>query len=307
MQTDWTALREELLGERDWALPPRIKMPMLPGALTEFLQRSADPGAGAKELGSIVETDAGLTFELLKLVNSSAIGLRRQANSASHAISLLGIQKVKLFVVTTAVRRAITDTSPLLDAQAFWNTNLERALFARRVAMISGLDAELAYAGGMLQDFLLPVLVRQGEELYTAHLNSAAGVDLHEYERSRIGWDHAFAAAQLAHVRGLPDDLVCCIALHHHGLDVLSDLRFRATAAPAVAISALIPDPMRQVSGGLELLVDVDAAWPEFDLQSVADEVAREFAEAAPQQADRHRTLADACTELLAETAKGDE
>lgn len=58
--------------------------------------------------------------------------------------------------------------------------------------------------------------------------------------------------------------------LHHHGLKLLADPTLKQTAVAAVAISALLPDQLRQNYHGLELLVNLQEKWPAFDLETLA-------------------------------------
>ena len=125
------------------------------GRRDRLFSKSKDPNFGPKELGTIVERDSGLTCELMKLVNSSAIGLRTKASSAKQAIALLGVKQTRNFLLTTGVKKTMQSSpSKLINFRSFWTQNLERGLFASKVARLLGTDADLAYSGAMLQDFL---------------------------------------------------------------------------------------------------------------------------------------------------------
>ena len=73
----------------------------------------------------------------------------------------LGIRRTKLTLITVATQNALPVRQlKLLNLATFWNTNLERAIFARRIARLMRVDEELVFAASLLQDFLLPVLTR---------------------------------------------------------------------------------------------------------------------------------------------------
>ena len=77
MPINWGELLDEALGDFTIAaLPPTLSLPALPVAVTQFIQKSGDPKVEIKELAQIIETDSGLTIELLKHVNSAYIGAR---------------------------------------------------------------------------------------------------------------------------------------------------------------------------------------------------------------------------------------
>ena len=279
--TDWTAIRFAALGEAqtDW-LPRHISLPVLPRMLTEFCRRADDPDATPRQLSALIETDIGLSCELLRHANSAHIGLRHKASSAQQALAMLGIRQTKLFLLSAGMRLALAARqSRLMHIGNFWNANLERALFAREVARLLHADLDLAFAGGMLQDFLLPVLTNELLDFYVQYLD---GVDqakhgLAAFEQSGQGWTHALAGARLMCDWNFPDDLICCLLHHHRGLELLCDRELGRTAAAAVAVSSLVPDAMRQTPDGLEQLLQLEQVWPAFHLEEIATRVHEEF------------------------------
>ncbi|HID21900.1 MAG TPA: HDOD domain-containing protein, partial [Planctomycetaceae bacterium] len=269
-EIDWTAIRKDELGDFTLAaLPPTLKLPALPHAVTLFVQKSNDPNARLDELARIIETDTGLTLELLRYVNSAYLGLRHKAKSVHQAIALLGLRRAKMFLISTGMKAAVeAKKSRLVNQACFWNASLQKALFAKEVAKLLKTDTELAFAGALLQDYLLPVITNELFDDYVHFVETREQQPqlLCSYERERFGWDHALAAACLACRWFLPDDLVCCLLFHHRGLPILLDARLKRTAVAAVALSALLPDQLRQDFRGLEQLRALETKWPQFDL-----------------------------------------
>lgn len=218
----WTAILDEALSDFSVAvLPPTLKLPALPHAVGQFVQKVDDPSVDIKDLAKIIETDSGLTTEVLKYVNSSFVGLRTKAGNVQQALSLLGKRQAKIHIVTTATQAAVrAKESKLINQNTFWNSSLQKGIFAKQVAKLLKVDADLAFAGALLQDFLLPVI---SNELYEDYLELIINRDeqphsICEFEQQRFQWDHALAGASLARRWHLPDDLVCCILFHHFGL-----------------------------------------------------------------------------------------
>ena len=280
--TDWSSVRRQLVGERDsHEFPPEIQLPALPQAVREFCEESRDVSTTAQRLGDIIATDAGLTGSLLKLLNSSSFALRCKVSSPKQAISLLGVKACRLFLLTTAAQQAAEAVqSKLINARSFWSVNLERGIFAREVARLLGADVELAYAAGMLQDCLLPVLTREklDDYLQFGERRRPGAPTLVEQEEDRFGWNHCDAAGHLLLAWDFPDELVCCIWLHHRGLELLRDPEAGRTAAAAVALSALLPDPLHQMPDGVRQLICLERAWPSFRLEELARRVDEEMA-----------------------------
>lgn len=283
MTVDWAAIREEALGQFTLAeLPPTLSLPALPLAVTQFVEKAGDPNAEIKHLAKIVETDAGLTLELLKHVNSAYVGLRSKASSATQALSLLGLRQSRNLIITVGTRAAVqAKKSKLINQNCFWNATLQKALFAREIAGMLKTDVECAFAGALLQDYLLPVLTNDLFDEYVRFIQSRdqLPINLWDHEQERCGWDHALAGACLAHRWKLPDDLVCCILFHHMGLSILAHPQLNRSPAAAVALSALLPDQLRQCYHGLEQLLTLQAQWPAFNLQKLAETVDAKHAE----------------------------
>jgi HD-like signal output (HDOD) protein len=281
---DWAAVRAE--GLRDFSLsvmPPNLSLPALPHAVTRFLQRSADESVQLEELARIVETDAGLTVELLRRVNSSASGISVRVKSISQALALLGRRPTRMFLTTVGAEAAIrARKSKLINQNSFWNVCLQRALFAREVAQLLKTDLDAAFAGGLLQDFLLPILSNELFDVYLEFVGqgNTAPEALAQFEQSRFDWDHAMAGACLAFQWNLPDELVCCLLYHHAGLRMLSHPQLGRSPVAAVALAALIPDPLH-THHGMDQLVKLEKIWPDFNLESLAATVDRQQEQAA--------------------------
>jgi len=276
-EINWDAIVEERLdGFTTAALPPTLRLPALPHAVTKFIEKAHDPDVPIAELGRIIETDSGLTTELLKYVNSSFIGLRSKAKTVQHTLTLLGRKQARMHVITTATQAAVrARKSKLINLVSFWNSSLQKALFARQVAELLKADQDLAFSGALLQDYLLPVI---SNEFFSDYLNFVEHRDeqpgcICEYEQQKFQWDHARAGAALAGRWHLPPDLICCILFQHSGLRILGHPQLGRTAVAAVALSSLLPDELRQHQLGLEQLAKLGQKWPAFDLERIAARV----------------------------------
>lgn len=274
---NWKKIREESLGDFTLAaLPPTLELPALPHAVTLFVQKSKQPDVSVKELAEIIATDTGLTLELLRHVNSAFMGLRHKAGNVQQALTLLGQRQSTSYVVTMGTKAAVrARKSKLINQGAFWNASLQKALFAQEVAKLLKADATLAFAGALLQDYLLPVITNDLLDQYIKFVDARREqpANICEFERSTFGWDHAIAAASLAHRWNLPDELVVCLLFHHHSLRILGHPELKRSAAAAVALSALLPDQLRQDFNGLQLLGKLEEKWPAFDLEKLAETV----------------------------------
>ncbi|HEV8067498.1 MAG TPA: HDOD domain-containing protein [Planctomycetaceae bacterium] len=278
---DWVAIRDEALGDLTTSLlPPDVKFPALPQAVTLFVQRSRDESVPLQDLAKILEADSGLTIQLLKYVNSSFLAVKKKVVSVVQALSLLGSQQSLRFVIATGMEAAIrAHASKLINQNALWSTNLQKAIFSREVALLLKTDPEVAFVGSLLQDYVLPVLTNDLSEDYRDFVPSedTTARSLSEFEQARFGWDHGWVGACLAFGWNLPDELVCCICYHHSGLQILTDHRLGRSPVAATALSALLPDQFCPNNHGLELLKKLESKWPAFNLQRLAESVDRQY------------------------------
>jgi HD-like signal output (HDOD) protein len=283
MSIDWAAICTEALGDFTAVqLPPNMKLPSLPAAVTQFAEKSGRPDADPKKLAKIVETDSGLTLELLKHVNSAFVGARSKVTSVEQALALLGIRQSRNLLITSGMKAAVRSReSKLINQNCFWNGTFQKALFAREVALLLKTDGDLAFSGALLQDYLLPVLTNDicDEYLKFIEARNKVALNLCEYEQGAFGWDHAMAGACIAHRWKLPPELVCCILYHHAGLSILANPQLGRSPVAAVAISGLLPDQLRQSGQGLEQLLMLEKKWPAFQLAVVAAAVDKKQAE----------------------------
>ncbi len=278
---DWAAIREDALaGITTSSLPSDVQFPALPHAVTLFVQKSRDDSVQLKELAAILEADASLTVQLLRYVNSSFLAVKKKVVSVLQALSLLGSQQSLRFVIATGMEAAVrAHDSRLINQNAFWSTNLQKAIFAREVALLLNTDPEVAFVGALLQDFVLPVLTNDLLDDYSHFVpgEETTAQALSEFEESHFGWDHGLLGACLAHGWNLPDELVCCICYHHSGLQILTDPRMGRSPVAATALSALLPDSFSRHDHGLQLLMKLEPKWPAFRLERLAEAVDRQY------------------------------
>ncbi len=242
---DWKRLRVQLMGKMEKPpLPPRLEVPKLPQVVSAVCQRANLPDCTAADLCEVLERDTAITVDLLRHVNSAATALRTKAATVRQAIALLGIKNTRLFVITTVLEQHMRNTkSPLILGQLFCLSAMERALLAREIAKATKRDTDLAFAAALIQDFILPSLTRQHVAEYASFMQrlSAGDGELTALEFAQFGCTHAECAAYLMLNWGFPDDLICCVLLHHRAAQIWSLEPLRNTVLPALAVTSWLP------------------------------------------------------------------
>lgn len=280
---NWAKLRSDAVSSVDIkGLPKSIELPALPHAVSEFVEKSGNPNVEMNALAAIVEKDSALTVELLRYANTAAVSSRVTIRSVKEAISQMGINTTKTHLLAAGMKAATRAMrSRLINQRNFWNESLQRGLFAREVARRLKLDAGLAFLGGLLQDYLLPVLTNHFDKEYLFYLDSAYGEgrNLVEWERETFGWDHAAAGAALAAAWNFPDELLCALYYHHSLPTILERPEPEFFCLFPVALAGLLPDQLKQMRDGFHELIRVDGLCSQIALtdtcQVVDDEQMR--------------------------------
>lgn len=218
-------------------------LPALPHSAISLLQLSQNPDSGPADFSKPIEADPGLMGQILRFVNSSYFGFSREIMSVHQALTLVGTRAITNFALWNAVFSVIPNPKfGPFDLKALWQDSLRRALFARKLGRALKLDnAEDLFAGALLQDMAIPLLLKELPEEYGALVErrAAEGRRLSGLETELFGWDHADAAAMLAQRWNLPDEFIKLIAEHTH-LDQLLTEDADAGAA-CVALASLLP------------------------------------------------------------------
>lgn len=277
----WAELRACCLGKVvNCDLSSEIQIPALPAALMEFMKAADDPNVEIRHLGKIIQTDPGLTIDLLKCVNVAFYASRNPARNATEALMRMGIRNAKTYLIAMGTKSSMLSyDSKLMNHQNFWNESMQKALFAQNAAGLLQTDKGFAFMAGLLQDFILPFLTNQRDDEYIEYLRGDAGdgVPLHEWEMERFGFSHAMAGAFVASKWNLSDDLLCAIYLHHEvAMPSIVPAADAFSMFPAT-LAALLPDQLRQSPKGMERLLKADEQSKAFNLDSLCEQVDEEL------------------------------
>src|SRR5437763_13233372 len=136
------------------------QLPALPQSAIRLLELSQNPDNGPAEFAVPIESDPGLTGQVLKFVNSSYFGFSREISSVKLAITLVGIRTIKNFSLWSAVFSLMPNPKcGPFDLKSLWQDSLRRGWFARGLGRVLGQkDTEDRFAGAPLQDIAIPLL-----------------------------------------------------------------------------------------------------------------------------------------------------
>jgi HD-like signal output (HDOD) protein len=281
------------------------QLPALPQSAIRLLELSQDPDNGPAEFAVPIESDPGLTGQVLRFVNSSYFGFRQEISSVKLAITLVGIRTIKNFALWSAVFSLMPNPKcGPFDLKSLWQDSLRRGIFARTLGKLLGLaEAEDLFAAALLQDMAVPLLAKERPAEYQQLLDARQGGScrLSNLERERFGWSHAEAGGALARSWGLPAAFVRMVEGHTQTDQVVGEDPLEPGDS-AIVLSSMLPsvcdeawvdeEPFRALYGRLA----GERAMP---LQSIFEQVDGEFAEFAPvlKLASPTKSLTDSLTQ----------
>ncbi len=220
------------------------QLPAMPQSAIHLLELSKDPDAGPAEYALPIESDPGLMVQVLQFVNSSYFGFPNEISNIKQAITLVGVRAIKNFALYSAVFSLIPDPKcGSFSLRSLWQDSLRRALFARKMAKVLGLqEAEEAFAAALLQDMAVPLLAKEVpnaySKLFVAREKADSRIRLSTLEQHVFGWNHADAAGIMARNWDLPEG---CASLVEDHLSIEQCTADTDSGKVAVAMSALLP------------------------------------------------------------------
>jgi putative nucleotidyltransferase with HDIG domain len=193
----------------------------LPEIAMRVNQIADDPHSTAEDMGKVVAQDPALSVRMLKIANSPIYGLRKEIDTITRAVALLGLDEIRNLVLTTTVGKAFDGISNnLITMHDFWHHSLYCGLLAQILAKKAGLKtSDTLFVAGLLHDIGQLVMFNRAPEKSSQAIlmltDTVADMDMHESERRVFGFDHMQVGARLIHNWHLSPLLEECVAYHH--------------------------------------------------------------------------------------------
>jgi HD-like signal output (HDOD) protein len=205
---------------RDRALKAIAQLPPFSPVLNQLIASLASEDIGLAELAGLVEKDTVLAGNVLRLVNSALYARRGTVNSVRHAISILGLSKLRNAAMSWSMARMwnAQKLPPGWSAARFNLHGAASAIVADLLAVEACVEyAEGAFAAGLLQNVGMLLVARAlPEEHARIRQSYLEGTrTLVECEREVTGVDHAELSAETLAHWNLPEPIVQAVRCHH--------------------------------------------------------------------------------------------
>jgi len=249
-------------------------VPALSPGASRLLQVVGTGDYDVADIVKVIESDSALTANVLKVVNSAAMGLRREMTSVHQAVAFLGETKIIGIALTSS---GGTTFNAELKGYAGSRGDLGRhclwvAIAARELARHTGgrVDGAAAFTSGLLHDIgkvvisdfmaeVMPrIVARASDEAFGDHL---------EAEHQVLGTDHCEVGRYLAVGWKMPESLLCGIEHHHRPEAAPEDCRAMTyvihladTLAQMQGIGTGVDDMQYELKPGYTEYVQLDSA-----------------------------------------------
>ena len=207
------------------------QLPPFSPILNRLIASLANEDVSFAKIADLIEKDTVLAGNILKLVNSALYGLAGTVNSIRHAVSLLGITKLRNAALSMSVARMWSQ----VKTPAGWSTpnfnqhsvgvGILSDLLAQRLNVEY---AEGAFAAGLFHDLglLLVAIGMHDEYKQLTLLTQQSNRWEPEYEIQVLGMTHAELSAEALAQWNLPEEIQT--AVRYHGAPELDPTTVKA-------------------------------------------------------------------------------
>lgn len=208
---------------RDRALRSLGELPPFSPILNKLLATLSYEDVSFAQLAELIEKDTVLAGNVLRLVNSALYGRRGTISSVRHAVSLIGLVKLRNVAMTLSLA-AMWNRAPAVENWSAARFNLHSTAVAIAADLLAQklpvVYPEGAFAAGLLHDIGLLLIVtalpREFGEIQRRY--RLLGGPLEKREREVIGIGHAEISAAALAAWNLPEPIQRAVRYHHDPL-----------------------------------------------------------------------------------------
>lgn len=204
---------------RERSLRALGQLPPFSPILSRLIASLAAEDVSFAKIADLIEKDTVMAGNILKLVNSALYGLAGTVNSIRHAVSLLGINKLRNAALSMSVARMWNQvkTPPGWSTANFNQHSVGVAILSDFLAQkLNVVYAEGAFAAGLFHDLgLMLVAIGLHDEYKQLVLFSQKSSKWEpEYEIQVLGMTHAELSAEALAQWNLPDEIQAAVRYH---------------------------------------------------------------------------------------------
>jgi len=196
-------------------------VPPFPKVAQRVLGMLDDPSVKAADLAEIIQYDAAITANILKICNSALFGLHRKISSLEEALVVLGQDELKDIIITSSSAKFYkgkVGAGYELEQGDLWKHSVACAIVARQLApKIKGTTAQMAFTTALLHDIgkrFLSSFVADDFKRIIAMVDDKKCAFV-EAEKAILGITHADLGGMILERWEFDPQMVAAVRVHH--------------------------------------------------------------------------------------------
>jgi putative nucleotidyltransferase with HDIG domain len=198
-------------------------LPTIPVVAMKVLQLIENESTTSEDLAKVVSSDPAVAARVLKISNSTFFGCKRQINTLSHAIMMLGYNTLKSLVMAASVKQVYKTYG--LTEKMLWEHSFGAGLAARIIANSTQLaNDEEAFLGGLFHDIGKTIMNNIDSNQFQMVMQKCYNEEIPflDAEQQFYPYSHADVGGLVIQKWNFPDMLMKAV-LEHHRLNFVED------------------------------------------------------------------------------------
>lgn len=221
---------------REQEIIRQAKLPTLSKTLHSLadLERR-NPVNHTQEFTRIIHMDPALSAHILRVANSPHYGMAAQIRSIGHAVTLLGIRKIRNLAFSQSISDFFRRVTPGKGVGKTFHDILKKTLLTAAVAQTLAqrddqeVDSEEIYATALLSEVGQIILFLHNSKTYQG-IHSLIEETLVSREQETFGCDHVSLGLAFVTQHGFPESFRKALQNHIDGADASPEARILRTA-----------------------------------------------------------------------------
>ena len=224
----------------------------IPQITNRVMEIAEDPDGSLSDLADVIQHDAAITANLLKICNSAYFSLPGHVNSVHQAVSLLGLnQVVELILIKNVGGNLLNGQKGYsLEKGELWKHSVATALVSKTLAENKkASDKYLVYTAALLKD-IGKVIIESYVGRSIVKINYLAyvmGYSFEQAEEKVLGTNHAALGGLIAEKWNFSPKMIFIIKNHH-----LADLKAREDFETSIVYLAETVSMMDEIGIGAD-------------------------------------------------------
>ena len=196
------------------------KLPSLPSTYARLQKAIATPDVEINDLAEIITQDIAMTAKVLQLVNSSFFGIYSRVDSPGRAVTLLGLDTIKVLVLGLEIFSQIKVPEQVFHVDSLWEHSLMVGKIAKDIAAGQTNEKEFisdTFLAGTLHDLGKLVLLSSLPDEYLQVIDMAEekNITMREAELAVFGATQSAVGSYLLGLWGFSGPIVEAIGFQN--------------------------------------------------------------------------------------------